>query len=53
MNNWIEPVNVIEVVKFFCGANKGDDATTDLIISIGAELLDVSQDRIIEMMEES
>lgn len=52
MNHWIEPVNVIEVVKSFCMANDGDDATTNLIIAIGAELLDVSEDRIMEMMEE-
>lgn len=52
MNNLIEPVNVIEAVKSFCAVNEGDDATIDIVISLGAELLDVSQDRFIEMMEE-
>ena len=52
MNNWIEPVNVIEVVKYFCDVNEGDSATTDLIVSIGAELLDVSSDKIMEMIKE-
>lgn len=52
MNNWIEPVNVVEVVKSFLACNDGDEATQCLILAIGAELLDVSEDKFIEMIEE-
>lgn len=51
MNNWIEPVNVVECVKSFLAINKGDEGAEDLIIAIGAELLDVSVDKFVEMIE--
>lgn len=52
MNNWIEPINVIEVAKSFIEINKGDESTTNLIIAIGSELLDISPDKFLEMMRE-
>ena len=51
MNHWIEPVNVIEVCKAFCMANEGDEATTEIILDMGAELLYISQDELLQMME--
>lgn len=53
MNQCILPEDVIETVKFFLSHNKGDEASENLILSFGAELLDVSSDTIIEMIEES
>ena len=50
MNNWIEPVNVVEVAKSFLDCNIGDEATERLIISMCCELLDVSQDQFMEML---
>lgn len=52
MNSIIEVADVIAVVKSFCDVNKNDESTIELIMAIGAELLDVSVDTINEMMEE-
>lgn len=52
MNSIIEAADVIAVVKNFCDVNKNDESTIELIMAIGAELLDVSVDTINEMMEE-
>ena len=32
--------------------NKGDEATTDLLLTVGAELLDISPDKMLEMITE-
>lgn len=52
MNEFIFPEDVTEVIGSFLRRNKGDDATEALILSIGAELLDVSQDKLLEMLDE-
>lgn len=52
MNSIIEAADVIAVVKSFCDVNKNDESTIELIMAIGAELLDVSVDTLNEMMEE-
>lgn len=52
MNSIIEAADVIAVVKSFCDINKNDKSTIELIMEIGAELLDVSVDTIHKMMEE-
>lgn len=41
MNTVIFPEDVANVIQSFYLANEGDDDTTDLIIAIGAELLDI------------
>ena len=51
MNQLIVPEDVIEVVKSFLSYNEGDEATESLILTIGAELLDVSVDTMLEMIE--
>lgn len=51
MNKIIDAADVIAVVKSFCDINKDDKSTIELIMAIGAELLDVSVDTINEMME--
>lgn len=50
MNQLIMPEDVIEVVKSFLSCNKGDEATESLILSMGAELLDVSVDILCELI---
>lgn len=52
MNEIIFPEDVLNVIQSFMACNDGDESTQSLIISIGAELLDVSTDRLIEMMED-
>lgn len=49
MNQIIVPEDVIEVIKSFLSYNDGDEATKLLILSIGAEMLDISVDSLLEM----
>lgn len=48
MNTMIFPEDVDNVIQSFLMANKGDEATEDLILAIGAELLDISIDTMLE-----
>ena len=48
MNNVIFPEDVDNVIQSFILVNNGDEATEDLILAIGAELLDVSVDTMVE-----
>lgn len=50
MNVLIEPDDVIAVIQSFVDINAGDESTCDLLIGVGAELLDVSHDRMVEML---
>lgn len=49
----IFPEDVANVIQSFCACNKGDEATTDLLLTVGAELLDISPDKMLEMIAES
>lgn len=49
MNNIIFPENVANVVQSFCMCNDGDETTINLVLAIGAELLDISQEEMSEM----
>ena len=51
MNKIIEVEDVVEVVKSFLSCNDGDEATETIILSMGAELLDVSVDTLLEMIK--
>ena len=51
MNQFLLPEDVTSVIRSFCMINDGDDATQALILSIGAELLDVSQDTMLDMVK--
>ena len=53
MNTMIFPEDVANVIQSFCACNKGDEATTDLLLTVGAELLDISPDKMLEMIAES
>lgn len=51
MNTMLFPEDVANVVQSFLLCNKGDEATEDLILNIGAELLDISPDKMLEMVQ--
>lgn len=51
MNTMIMPEDVVTVMKSFLDCNEGDEATECLVLSIGAELLDVSEETLMEMIE--
>ena len=51
MNTMLFPEDVANVIQSFLLCNQGDAATEDLIISIGAELLDISPDAMLEMVQ--
>lgn len=50
MNELIFPEDVANVVQTFYLINEGDEASANLILGIGAQLLDVSEDRMLEMI---
>lgn len=50
MNQILYPEDVANVIQSFFMVNRGDEATEDLIICIGAELLDVSPDTMLKMI---
>lgn len=43
---------VANVIKAYCNSNDGDEATQCLIVAIGASLLEISQDKMLEMIGE-
>lgn len=51
MNAILFPEDVINVVQSFLMCNAGDEASENLILSIGGNLLDVSPDTMYEMCE--
>ena len=52
MNTMLFPEDVANVVQSFSLCNKDDEATTDLLLAVGAELLDISTDKMLEMITE-
>ena len=50
MNTMLFPEDVANVIQSFYLFNDGDESTTDLILNIGAELLDISQDEMLDMI---
>lgn len=50
MNQIPLPEDVIHVVGSFYRCNEGDESSTNLILNIGAELLDVSADELLNMI---
>ena len=52
MNTMLFPEDVANVIQSFYLCNKGDEATTDLLLTVGAELLDISSDKMLEMITE-
>lgn len=52
MQNIIEKERIIATIRSFCDINDGDDATQSLLIAVGAEILDCSEDNFLEMMHD-
>jgi hypothetical protein len=48
MNRMLFPEDIDNVIQTFLLVNNGDEATEDLILAIGAELLDISVDTMAE-----
>ena len=48
MNNVIFPEDIDNVIQSFILINNSDEATENLILAIGAELLDISVDTMAE-----
>lgn len=48
--NSVDTERVLRVIQEFVSYNQGDDSTVDLIMNIGSEILDVSVDRLLEML---
>ena len=52
-NTVVDAEDVIAVIKQFYLLNEADEATTDIILAIGSELLNVSADRMLELLDEA
>lgn len=52
MNYVISKEDVVNVIRSFCLCSEGDDATVSLLLSVGGELLNVSPDRMQELIAE-
>lgn len=48
MNKAIFPDDVMGIIKNFMDCNAGDEATKNIILAIGAEILDISVDTLLE-----
>lgn len=48
MSTMIFPEDVDNIIRSFILTNNGDEATEDLILAIGAELLNISSDTMAE-----
>ena len=42
--------DVINIIRSYCLANDGDEATTDLLLAVGAEILGVSTEEMQKML---
>ena len=52
MKTMISPEEVVDVVKAYCNSNDGDEATQCLIVAMGAALLEIPHDKMLEMIGE-
>lgn len=50
MNEILFKEDVVNVVQSFCMCKSSDDKSADTAISIGAELLDISEDEMLSMV---
>ena len=48
----IDAFDVIDTIKRFMAMNEGDEATEDIILAIGSEILGVSTDALYEAVKE-
>lgn len=47
----IDSEYIVETIKSFLLQNEGDEPTEDLILSLGAEILEISVDALLELIE--
>ena len=52
MNNFVAAEDIISVIKEYLKLDNGDENTEEIIISIGAEILCISPDKLLEMINE-
>lgn len=52
MQNIIEKERIIATIRSFCDMNDGNETTQTLLVTIGAEILDCSEDAFLEMMHD-
>lgn len=50
MNHFIEKDDIVAVVGSFMACNRGDDGAEGLLLSVGAELLDISEDTMADIV---
>ena len=50
MYTLIPQEDVVNVIRHFFRINAGDESTSELILCIGVELLDISIDNMMELM---
>ena len=50
MNTLIDSEYIIETIRDFLRWNNGDEATEALLINLGCQILDISQDKFLEMI---
>lgn len=50
MNHFIEKDDVVAVVGSFLACNRGDGNAEELLLSVGAELLDISEDTMADIV---
>ena len=53
MNNPVTSEDVLGVIKQFYLLNEADEATTDIILAICAEILGISPDTVLEKITET
>lgn len=51
MKTMLFPEDVANAIQSYVLANQGDEATVELILAIGAELLDISIEEMAEMIK--
>lgn len=52
MNTMLFPEDIANVIQSFCLCNDGDEAAINLILAVGSELLDISTDMMLEMVND-
>lgn len=51
-NKQLDPETIFHIFQKFYYDNEGDDTTTDILVAIFCEILDVSADTLIDMLPE-
>ncbi len=53
MNTVLYPEDVVNAVRAFIKVNSGDENSVKLLLNVGSELLDVSVDTLLEMLDKA